>query len=153
VTQLISSGTVTNGPKPHELALVFGDGTVGDTHWTTSFMLPADYASGGTIRGVYRMATATSGTVVWKGSQRSLVNASTDDGAAAFATVTGTSALTVDATAAHSQEFSFALTTTSMAANRHCTVFIGRDADDTLATDNATGNAYLLSANLEYVTS
>jgi hypothetical protein len=147
-----ASTTVGSGnvPKVGSIKLLF-DATA-DEHWFFSLFLPGDYASGGTLRGKFKMTSATTGNVVWKGSQGSTIDSSTDDDALTLVTPTGSGQVSVPATQGQVKEFTITLTTTNMAANRRCVLMIGRDADSTLATDDATGDAELLNLLFEYTT-
>jgi len=145
----VSTGTQTsNTPKATQLKLLFDAAT--DEHWLFSFMLPGDYASGGTLRLKAKMTSATTGNVVMKAGQVTDIDSSTADGSKVFAAGDVSAATAVPATAGQTFEITITLTTTDMAANRHCVIFIGRDADN--VNDTATGDLELLSANFEYVT-
>jgi hypothetical protein len=145
----VSTGTQTaNTPKATQLKLLFDAAT--DEHWMFAFQIPGDYASGGTLRGTFKMTSATASDVIWKGGQASSVNSSTAQGAIVFAAGDLATAVTVPGTAGHTIGFTITLTTTNMAVNRHMELFIGRDADN--AGDTATGDAELLSLNFEYTT-
>lgn len=143
-----SSGTQTaNTPKARQAKLLFNADT--DEHWEFSFIMPGDYSSGGTLRGVFKMTSATSGTVKWKGGQVSTLDSSTDDDAKVFVAADVASNATVPGTQGQTVSFTIALTMTGASANRHCTIFVGRDADDG-TNDTATGDAELLSLTFEY---
>src|SRR3972149_8831079 len=74
----VSTGTqTTNTPKATQLKLLF-DGTT-DEHWLFGFLIPGDYLSGGTLRGVVKFTSATSGNAIMKAGQVTTVNDSTDD--------------------------------------------------------------------------
>lgn len=149
-TYLISTGTPpSNGPNVFEPALAFDAAT--DEHWEFAFLMPGDYASGGTFRGVFRMASATSGNVKWKGGQVSTQDGSTADAAKAFAAADVAANAAAPGTLGQTASFTIALTMTTAAANRLFVGFIGRDADDA-TNDTAAGDAYLLALNFEYVT-
>lgn len=146
-----STGTLANAPSPVQVMLAF-DGTADlDEHWTFSFIIPGDYSGSPVLKGIYKMAAGiSSGNVVWKGGQASSENGVTDDDAKAFAAV-ATTISAVPGTQGQTKEFTLTLTATTMAASRHCVVFIGRDASDT-TNDTAAGDAYLLSLVFEYTT-
>lgn len=151
LSETVSTGTQTaDSPKTTHLKLLF-DGTT-DEHWTFSLLLPNDYTSGGTLRGVVIFTSATTGVAGMKGSIVCSTNASTDNDAMVFNTVTYSSAISAPGTQGQSAPFTVALTTTGMAANRHCNGFIGRDADNTGgAADDITTDLELESLNLEYL--
>lgn len=143
----VSGATQTTlTPKTSQLKLLFDAST--DEHWMFSFLTPGDYASGGTLRGILKMTSATTGTTGMKGGQVTTVDASTDDDALAFAAADLSASITVPGTQGQTVPFTVALTTTNMAANRKCVMFIGRHA----AGDSATGDAELLGLNFEYTT-
>ena len=50
----------TNTPKATQLKLLFDGAT--DEHWLFSFLLPGNYASGGTLRGKVKFTSAITGT-------------------------------------------------------------------------------------------
>lgn len=144
----ISGGTqATNSPKVTQMKLLF-DATT-DEHWLFSLLLPGDYASGGTLRGEFKMTSATTGNIQMKASQVTTADAASDTNKI-FETVTTTGAVAVPGTAGIIKEFTITLTTTGMAANEKCVLFIGRDPDD--ANDTATGDLELIALNLEYTT-
>ena len=143
----VSTGTqTTNTPKATQLKLLFDADT--DEHWCFPLLLPGNYGSGGTLRVKGKMTSATSGNVILKAGQVASVDSSTADGAKVFAAADLSSATTVPGTAGYTFEAAITLTTTSMAANRHTVLFIGRDADN--AGDTATGDFELLSAMFEF---
>lgn len=145
-----STGTPpTNAPKVFQVKLLFDAAT--DEHWESQFLMPGDYASGGSLRGVFKMTSATSGNVKWKGAQCSTVDASTADSAKVYDTVVTAANVAAPGTLGQTASFTMDLTMTSAAANRNCCVFIGRDADDG-TNDTATGDAELLSLEFYYTT-
>ncbi|MGD9714927.1 MAG: hypothetical protein AB7V46_23130, partial [Thermomicrobiales bacterium] len=125
------------------------DGGSTDEYWLFSFQLPADYGSGGTLRGIFKMTSANSGNISMSGSIVCSANTSSDDDGLAYNTVATTGAVSVPGTQGQTKEFTLALTTTGMAAQRSCKAFIGRDASDT-TNDTATGDLELVNLNLEY---
>lgn len=146
----VSAGVqATNTPKAMQLKLLFDAAT--DEHWMFAFLLPGDYASGGTLRGAFKMtsAQAAGADVQWKGSQVTTADAATDVNKIFETAVTALVSVASDA-AGLLRNFIIALTTTGMAANRKCVVFIGRDAD--AVADDAAGDAELVVLTLEYVT-
>jgi hypothetical protein len=146
-----STGTPpSNAPNVHQVKLLFDADT--DEHWCSDFIMPGDYASGGTLRGVFKMTSATSGNVKWKGAQSSTTDASTADSAKVYDTVAVAANAAAPGTLGQTASFTIDLTMTGAAANRLCCVMIGRDADDG-TNDTATGDAELLGLSFEYVTS
>lgn len=145
----VSSGAApANAPKLVQFMWAFDASTDEAIMW--GFLLPADYVSGGTLRLKYKMASATSGNVVWKAAIAGCVDSSTDDDAAAFNAVTTASVSAVPGTQGQVKEVTIALgTLTNVAASRKVVVLLGRDANN--ASDTASGDAYLCAANFEYV--
>lgn len=141
-----AASQTTNTPKATALKLLF-DGTT-DEHWMFSLLLPEDYASGGTLRGIAKFTSATSGTAIMKAGQVTTVNSSSDDDALVFVAADVSSSITAPGTQGQTVPFTIALTATNMAANRQCRLFIGRDPDN--GSDTITTDLELLSLNLEY---
>lgn len=139
-------GTAT--PKVTRIMAAFD--AAADEHLLFEFILPSDWASGGTLRGKFKMAGAQGAAtdVVWKASAAGVA-----DGSAEPTTwnteATATVSVANDA-ADVVREFSIALTTTNFAANRKVTIYLGRDADN--AADDATGDAELTAMTFEYTT-
>jgi hypothetical protein len=146
----VSTGTQTaNTPKVTRTYAKFGDDTIGDQHLEWGFMMPSNWASGGTIRLKWKAADGiTSGNVIWKAAASVTTDSSTDDDASVFNAAVLGAASAAPATQGQSKEVTIALNTTGFAANRWITVFIGRDADN--ASDTLVGNAILMGAQFEY---
>lgn len=142
------AGQTSNTPKATALKLLF-DGTT-DEHWMFSLLIPGDYSSGGTIRGEGKATSATTGNVIMKAGQVTSVDASSDDDALAFAAGDLSAAIAAPGVQGQTVPFTITLTTTNMAANRQCRIFVGRDADNASDTMNAT-DFEVLSLNFEYV--
>jgi hypothetical protein len=146
----VSAATqTTNTPKVTQQKLLFDGAT--DEHWTFQIQIPGDYASGGTLRGVVKFTSATSGTARMKAGQVTTVNSSTDDDALVYVAADLSGDITAPGTQGQSVQFTIALTTTNMAANRKCCLFIGRDPDH--ANDTITTDLELVSLMLEYTSS
>lgn len=149
IVREISSGSQTsNSPKRSVTKAKFDAAT--DEHLMWTGIIPGNYASGGSLLLIWKAASATSGATFWKASIAVTVDSSTDDDAIVFNTVTGTSG-TAPATQGQTLSTTITLTTTNMSANRLYTIFVGRDADGTLGTDDMTGDAELLSVVFSYV--
>ena len=144
--EVSGAGQTSNTPKATQLKLLF-DGTT-DEHWLFSFLLPGNYASGGTLRGTVKFTTATSGTAVMKAGQVTSIDSSTDDDALAFVAADESSAISAPGTQGQTIGFTIVLTATNMAANRKIVVFIGRDPDN--ASDDIATDLELLGLNFEY---
>jgi hypothetical protein len=149
-----STGTLANAPSPTRTYARFaGDAAAVDEHLLWSFMLPANWGSGGTLRLKWKAAVATTGNVIWKSGAAPVTDGSTDDDAVAFSAVTVAAASAAPATQGQSVEVAMALTTTGFAAGRWVTVFIGRDADnaaDTMTGTTTAGDAILMGVQFEY---
>jgi hypothetical protein len=147
LTYEVSTGTqTTNTPKATQLKLLFDAAT--DSHWMFSLIIPSTYVSGGTLRGKFKMASATSGNIIMKASQIT-VSDTAQDNASVFPAPASSGAVAVPGTAGAIAQFTITLPTTNFSPNRKCVIFIGRDADD--AGDTATGNLELTNLNFEYV--
>lgn len=144
-----SGSPPTDAPNVHQAKLLF-DGATQDECWLFSLILPADFSLSTTplLRGVCKFTSATSGTAIMKAGQQSTTNGSTDDDAAAFAAKDVSASISAPATQGQTVEFTINLTTTGMAANRKCVIFIGRDYDN--ASDTITTDLELLGLVLEY---
>jgi hypothetical protein len=142
-----SSGSA---PAIYMLELWFDAAT---EEWATwSFRMPANYASGPTLKIQYKMASATSGAVVWAGSLAAVTDGeATDVDAKVFATAE-TATVTVPGTAGHLDEASISLTTAadSVAAGDLVVVRIARQG--AAGGDTATGDAEFITAALSYTT-
>ena len=138
-------------PKRHFLTCDFdGAGSTQEHTWFT-FRLPADYASGGTLK-LQWMANATTGDCKWQASVGAVTPSDADTplehAQAAAATVT----TTVNATEARRlNESSITLTMDSAAAGDMISLCIFRNPAD--AADTMTVDAELIAATLEYTTS
>jgi hypothetical protein len=142
-------GTEAN-PKKHFFTLDFDGGGLLEHAWWM-FRIPADYASGGTLK-IQWQANATANAVKWQAR----VGAITPDDAdtplehaqAAAATVT----TNVNVTEARRlTESSIVLTMDSAVPGDLIFLVIFRDSAD--AADTATVDAELIAASFEYVTS
>jgi hypothetical protein len=143
----VSTGTqTTNTPKRTRTFAKFDAATDEHLEWGRS--LPADYVSGGTLRGKWKAATATTGAVMWKGGICFTTDGATVDSAIVFTAADAAAAATAPGTLGQTGEFTIPLTMTGAAANREFTVFLGRDADH--ASDTMAGDAVLVSLRLEY---
>lgn len=139
-----------SSPKIHFLQLAFDATTDEMCYW--SFRMPADYLSTPVLKVQYKMASATSNTVVIEGRVAAVTDGdSTDVDAKALGTTNASSATTVPGTAGYIDEISLALTNNdSVAAGDWVTVSLRRDADSTNATDNATGDMEVIGVAITY---
>lgn len=145
LSQEVSTGTqTTNSPKVTRHKLLFDPTT--DEHWMFQFKMPADYVSGGTLRGQIGVNAVSPGNVIMKGGISESNGDRKDD---IFLAADVSSAIAMPATVNQGTEFTIALTMTNIAANDEVVVFIGRDADN--ASDSVNSNdVELTSLNLDY---
>lgn len=131
----ISTGTQTaDSPKVSQVWLLYNATTAAHHMWP--FLLPGNWASGGTLRLEFMTKGTSANTVRWKAGAAIGVTGTTDLDAIVFDTVVG-----VDGTPSTTQgittQVTVALTMTNAAANRPIVVFVGRDpahANDTNAS-------------------
>ena len=141
---LESTGTATaNTPTVTQRAYAF-DATT-DEHILFAFILPSFFGSGGVVRLKFRMASATTGGVVWKGAIKAAEDGVDDDSSSVFPSP-ATSTVTVPGTLGFVAEATLSVGY-DVAASKHV-LFIGRDANH--GSDTATGDAYLLAAQYEF---
>jgi hypothetical protein len=105
-----------------------------------TFLLPSNYASGGTLTFRYS-ATATSGNVVWKTGWALSTPGTTDFDGVAIGTVTAAAANAVPGTSGVEKTVAIDLGVTGAAVGDVLYVYLARDADH--ASDTATGDAEL----------
>lgn len=145
--EVSTAAQTTNTAKVSQVKWKFDAAT--DEHLFWVFQLPGNYASGGTLRGKCKAASATTGNMVWKASSVCPIEGVTDDDAAVFdAAVTATVA--APATQGHETSFTIALGMINAQANRKIIVMLGRDADN--GADTMSGDAELTGLTFEYVT-
>lgn len=144
--QASGASQTSNTPKASQLSLLFDAST--DEHWLFQFRIPADYISGGLLRGKCKFVSATSGNAIMKAGQVTSIDSSTDDDALVFVAADVSAAIAAPGTQGQVKEFTITLTATNMAAGRKCEMFIGRDADN--GSDTATGDLQLLTLDFEY---
>lgn len=113
--------------------------------------MPADYASAPVLKVQYKMASATTGDVIWAGSIAAVTDGdSTDVDAKVFATA-NTATVTVPGTAGYLDEASITMTNAdSVAAGDFVVVRIARQG--AAGGDTATGDAEFIGAALTYTT-
>lgn len=109
--------------------------------------VPSDYVSGGTLRLIFKMLSATSGNILMKAAVAIAVNLSTDDDAIIFSSVTTSGAVSVPGTQGQVKELTIALTMTNAAPNRKMVLMIGSEGTGW----TAAGTLRLMSAKFEYV--
>jgi hypothetical protein len=130
-------------------ALAF-DATTDETcYWT--FVAPQGITGTITLVLTIAMASATSGTVGFQAQLEAITNAdATDtDAATSFDTVNNSASTTVPGTAGYIKQISITMTNAdSIAAGDYVRLSVNRDADGSAITDSATGDAYLLTAEL-----
>lgn len=141
-----SSGSA---PAPYFLELWYDAATEEWASW--AFRMPADYASAPVLKVQYKMASATTGDVVWAGSIAAVTDGdSTDVDAKVFATA-NTATVTVPGTAGYLDEASITMTNAdSLAAGDFVVIRIARQG--AAGGDTATGDAEFVGAALVYTT-
>lgn len=149
--QLARVKSSATAPAPYYLQLNFDASTEEWCCW--SFRMPADYSSALACKVQYKMASATSGDVIW-GTQIAAITDgdATDADAKAFAATANTATVTVPGTAGHIDEASITMTANidSVAAGDFVVLRLFRDAD--AGGDTATGDAEFIAAALTYTT-
>lgn len=151
-------------PRSGAAPLDVQDGGAGDPHTPcllfdastdefAQFLFRArQYGSGNlTVKVLYSMASATTGAVYWAAQICVLTPGDSQDVVTdAFATATGTSD-TVPGTAGFAKEATITVSNLdSLAADDRVVLQVYRDADGTLGTDDATGDAELLGVSVSY---
>jgi hypothetical protein len=138
-----------SAPAPYFIQLAFDASTEEWCCW--SFRMPADYSSAPVLKVQYKMASATSGDVIWVGQIAAVTDGdSTDVDAKAFASA-NSATVTVPGTAGFIDEASITMTNAdSVAAGDLVVLRLARDAD--AAGDTATGDAEFVAASLLYTT-
>lgn len=146
---VVNSGTqTTNAPKVSYVTWLFDAAT--DEHLMFPFIIPGDYASGGTVR-LKWSAKGTSGNAVWKAAVAQVTDGTTDldSGNTLFDTVATSSADAAPGTVGITKESTITLAG-SYTAGRLAVLMIGRDADN--GSDTLAADAVLIGATFEYVT-
>lgn len=144
-TEASGASAPTNGQQLRRRFLPFDADT--DEGVFFRFVLPSNYASGGTLTFRYS-SNATSGAVVWKSAYALLVPGTTDFDGLAFGTVTAAAANTVPGTAGVEKSVSIDLGVSGATAGDVLFVYLGRDADDagdTAASDAEFAEGWLLT--------
>lgn len=148
-----SDAASSTNTAPYFLQAAFDASADESMMW--SFMMPGDYASGPVLDVLYKMASATSGSVRFEGRMTAITDGdSTDADADAFATTNSAGDSVPGTTAGKIGGFSITLTNAdSVAANDWVVVQLRRDADGTTGTDDATGDCEVVACRLSYTTS
>jgi hypothetical protein len=146
ITRVKSSGTA---PGVYFPQLLYDAATDEWACW--AFRMPADYASGPVLKIQYKMASATSGDVVWDGRLAAVSDGdSTDIDAKVFASA-NTATVTVPGTAGFLDEASITMTNAdNLAAGDFVVLRIARNGSS--GSDTATGDAEFIGAALTYTT-
>ncbi len=129
--------------------LAFDAATDETAYWT--FVAPQGFTGTGTLVITYAMASATSGAVGLQAQIEAITDGdSTDtDATTSFDTVNNSASTTVPATAGYIDQISITMTNQdSITAGDYCRLSINRDADGSAITDSATGDLYLIVAEL-----
>lgn len=141
----------TNTP-PYFLQLAYDASTDESAMW--QLYMPGDYASGPILDVLYKMTSATTGSVRFEGRLAAITDGDTTDGdAKAFATTNSAGDTVPATTAGKVGGFSITLTNAdSLAAGDFVVVQLRRDADGTTGTDDATGDCEVVAVRISYTT-
>ena len=143
----------TSFPVPYwnanRISLAYDDTTQEFAYW--QFRMPSNYSNSPILKIQYKMASATSGNVVVRGS----VMAVSDGDAAAVDTdsfdTANSATKAVPGTADYLDEISITLTNNdSLAAGDYTIIRVDRDAGN--GSDTATGDMRIVNITLEYTT-
>jgi hypothetical protein len=129
--------------------LAFDAATDETAYWTG--IAPQGLTGTITLVITYAMASATSGTVGLQAQLEAITDGDTTDtdAATSFDTVNNSASTTVPGTAGYIDQISITMTNAdSLAVADYFRLSINRDADGSAITDSATGDLYLLSAEL-----
>jgi len=129
--------------------LAFDAATDETAYWT--FVAPQGLTGTLTLVLTIAMASATSGTVGIQAQLEAITDGdSTDtDATTSFDSVNNSTSTTVPGTAGYIKQISITLTNAdSIAAADYVRLSVNRDADGSAVTDSATGDMYLLAAEL-----
>lgn len=130
-SKVVSSGSQTaNSPKATFIRLLFSASA--DQHWMWPFLLPGNYASGGTLRATWSTIGTSSTDVRMKAAAAIGVVGTTDMDVIVFDTVV-TEDWTPSTTQGVQTQLDLPLTMTNAAANRPIIVMVGRDVADSNA--------------------
>jgi hypothetical protein len=148
-----SSDTASStNTAPYFLQLAYDATADESAMW--SFYMPGDYASAPVLDVLYKMTSATSGSVRFEGRLAAVTDGDTTDAdAKAFATTNSAGDTVPATTAGKIGGFSITLTNAdSLAAGDFVIVQLRRDADGTTGTDDATGDCEVVAVRLSYTT-
>jgi len=147
------TSTDADNPKARMPIAAFDDTTNETVCW--GFRLPANYASGGTLKGNF-YAVPVTGNVIWRAALRAVTPGDAidikaidpvNDSGCAWASAT----VAVPATTGYVTTFSITMTMNSAAAGDTIAIMFQRNAAD--ASDTAVGDAIILNElDLEYTT-
>lgn len=148
-TQRVKSSAAA--PTPYFLQAAYDAATKEQLTW--SFRMPANYASGPTLKVTYKMASATTGGVVIEGRVAAISPGdATDADAKGFGSANTSSTSTVPGTAGYEAEISLTLSNAdSLAAGDHVVIYLARDP--AAGGDTATGDMEVVGVNLDFTTS
>lgn len=138
-----------SAPKPYFLQAAFDAATDEMLMW--AFQMPGDYVGTLAISVLYKMASATSGSVRFEARIAAVTSGDSEDvDAVAFGT-TNSAGDAVPGTAGYLGDFSITLSNAdSLAAGDFVVVWLNRDADGTTGTDDATGDCEVVAVTLTY---
>ncbi|GIH26063.1 hypothetical protein Aph01nite_43730 [Acrocarpospora phusangensis] len=142
--------TSASAPTPYFLQAAFDATTKEQLTW--SWRMPANYASGLTVKVTYKMASATTGGVVIEARVAAISPGdATDADAKAFGSANTSSTSTVPGTAGHEAEISLAVANNdSLAPGDHVVFYLARDPG--AGGDTAAGDMEIVAVSLDYTT-
>lgn len=143
-------GTESN-PKKHYLAIAYDAATDEHAWWT--FRMPANWASGGTVKIQWQANATTSTTVRWGVRIGAVTPADADtpnEHATTTATTGASSTNTTEANRLVECSIDCSANLDGLATGDLVFVVIYRDADGTSGTDDLAVDASLIAAALEY---
>lgn len=138
-------------PSPFWLQAAFDASTAERVMW--AFRMPADYFDTPELKVQFKMASATSGDVMFGGRVAAYTPTSdTDDAdATAFGTVNTVTVTVPGTTAGRIAEASISLTNNdSLSANDWAVIYLSREAAN--GSDTASGDCEVVAVSLEYQT-
>lgn len=146
-----SSGTEpTNAPDVYFTELLFDGAT--DEHALFTFVLPSDYASGGTVIIQWKRASGTGAAdAVWKAAMAAVTPGGTEVPNSKIFNTVSTQTTAAGTTSQALQTTSLTPASDSAAAGDMVTVMVGRDADNASDTLNAV-DAQVTTVYFEYTT-
>lgn len=139
---------LTSNQRP---ALAFDAATDETVYWTD--VVPQGFTGTPTLYLKLAMASATSGAVGFQAQIEAITPGDSldTDATTSFDTINNSTSTTVPGTAGYEFEISITMTTNDgMAAGDTFRIALNRDADGSAITDSASGDCYLIAAEMRY---